>query len=112
MRLVRAASLKRSSSGVHSRPVERPGEVLALAPRHVLVREPLLGRREVAVELPLDHRLEVDEQSLVRDVVGESSHGAQPDTRGKSSTYVLSKSGRDPVPRITVDATTPGRCER
>ena len=56
-------------------------EILGLVPRNVLVREPLLGRRQVSVELPLHDRLEVDEESLGGQVIGESGHGTTLMTR-------------------------------
>ena len=39
-----------------------PVEVAPVAPRHVLVGEPLLGHLEVTLEVLLDHRLELAEQ--------------------------------------------------
>ena len=53
----------------HLRVLDRPGvaveravEVAAVAPRDVLVGEPLLGHREVPVEVLLDDRLELEQQ--------------------------------------------------
>ena len=60
---------------------ERSVEILCLAPRNVLVREPLLGRRQMAVELAFDDRLEVGEQSLGSQVIGEGGHGTTLMTR-------------------------------
>ena len=51
-----ADSSHHASSGSKSRPA---------AVWHELVREPLLGGREVALEEPLDHRLELAQQAGV-----------------------------------------------
>ena len=62
----RATSDIWESSTVHGLAVEQPVEVAAVAPRHVLVREPLLGHRQVPVEVALDDRLELAQQLFLR----------------------------------------------
>ena len=44
------------------------------APRHVLVREPLLGNRQMPIELGLDDRLEFAKKVLGTDIISKGGH--------------------------------------
>ncbi len=71
--------------------VERAVEVAAVAPRDVLVGEPLLGHPEVAVEVGLHDRLELEEHL---GLAQRFAHGAPSRGRPQRATDLVQRNGR------------------
>jgi hypothetical protein len=63
---VRATSLTRDCDGSHASPPSSRRNCAAIAPQHVLMREPLAGRAEVAIQFAPDDRLQLSQHVDLR----------------------------------------------